>query len=301
MFKKLMYALAVVCLAGITPAWADQPSDQSQGMTKEQFMASLHFKTGKIKLPNGIATLDMPPSFRYLGPDDSERLLEDAWGNPPDDKPLGMIFPADVSPLSDEGWGVVITYQEDGHVKDDDANKINYNDLLKQMKEETADANEQRVKKGYPSMLLSGWAEQPHYDSATHKLYWALDLKTGNASVDTLNYKIRVLGRKGVLVLNAIAGMNQLPVIKTEMQNVIGFTDFTPGNRYADFNSSTDKVAEYGIAALVAGAVAAKVGLFAKLFALLIAAKKLVVVAFLAVVAGVRKLFGLKKKESPAD
>jgi uncharacterized membrane-anchored protein len=302
MLKKLLYLLAIA-MATIAPVWADDAGNAAsgKGMTKEQFLASLHFQNGKIDLPGGIATLDMPSNFRYLGPDDSERLLEDAWGNPPGEKPLGMIFPADISPLSDEGWGVVITYQEDGHVKDDDASSINYNDLLKQMKENMADANEQRIKQGYPSMLLAGWAEQPSYDAASHKLYWALDLKAGNASVDTLNYKIRVLGRKGVLVLNAVAGMNQLSTIKSEMQNVIGFADFTPGNRYADFNSNTDKVAEYGIAALVAGAVAAKVGLFAKLFALLLAAKKLVVVGFLALVAGVRKLLGMKAKENTAD
>ena len=164
-----------------------------------------------------------------------------------------------------------------------------------------AEADKERTSQGYPSLLLTGWAEPPHYDSGTHKLYWALNLKSGDATENTLNYKIRVLGRKGVLVLNAVAGMNQLPLIKGEMQKVIGFADFTPGNRYADFNSSTDKVAEYGVAALVAGAVAAKVGLFAKLFAVLIAAKKLVVVGFLALVAGVRKLLGLKKKESPAE
>jgi uncharacterized membrane-anchored protein len=299
MLKKLLCALAMACLAAIMPAQADDQGGQQ--MSKEQFLASLKFQTGKIDLPGGIATLDMPPSFRYLGPDDAEKLLVDAWSNPPGEKTLGMIFPADVSPLSDEGWGVVITYQEDGHVKDDDAKTINYDDLLKKMKESTADENDDRVKQGYPSLLLTGWAEAPSYDAAAHKLYWALDLHAGDAKEDTLNYNVRVLGRKGVLVLNAVAGMNQLPTIKTEMQNVIGFTDFTPGNRYADFNSSTDKVAEYGIAALVAGAVAAKLGLFAKLIALLIAAKKLVVVAVVAVVAGIRKLFGLKKSENTAD
>lgn len=302
MLKKLLYVLAIACLAGITPAWADGSGDSASGdgMTPEQFMATLHFQNGKVNLPNGVASLDMPPNFRFLGPDDAERLLE-AWGNPPGDKPLGMIFPADVSPFSDEGWGVVITYQEDGHVKDDDANKIDYNDLLKKMKEDAADENEERLKQGYPSMLLADWAEPPHYDAASHKLYWALNYKTGNAADNTLNYKIRVLGRKGVLVLNAVAGMSQLPTIKGEMQNVIGFTDFTPGNRYADFDSSTDKVAEYGIAALVVGAVAAKAGLFAKLIALLIAAKKLVVVGVIALVAGIRKLLGMKPKGSSAD
>ncbi len=299
MLKRLLYVLAIACLAAIPPAQADDQGGKH--MSKEQFLASLKFQTGKIDLPGGIATLDMPPTFRYLGPDDANRVLVDAWGNPPGEKTLGMIFPADVSPLSDEGWGVVITYQEDGHVKDDDAKTINYNDLLKDMKKGSADENEERMKQGYPSLLLTGWAEPPSYDSAAHKLYWALDLHAGDAKEDTLNYNIRVLGRKGVLVLNAVAGMPQLATVKTEMQNVIGFTEFTPGNRYADFNSSTDKVAEYGIAALVAGAVAAKLGLFAKLIALLIAAKKLVIVAFVALAAGIRKLLGMKKKESAVD
>ena len=81
-------------------------------------MASLKFQQGKITLPGGIATLDLPATFRYLDPADSARILVDAWGNPPGSKTLGMIFPADISPLAENGWGVVITYDEEGHIKD---------------------------------------------------------------------------------------------------------------------------------------------------------------------------------------
>ena len=301
MLKRLFHALvAAILIGGFSPAWADAQGGNQPKMTAEQFLASLNFQSGKIDLPGGIASLDLPPTFRYLNPADTNRVLVDAWGNPPGGTSLGMIVPADASLLSQEGWGVVITYQEDGHVNDDDASKTNYADLLKQMKEETADENKERVKQGYPSMLLANWAEDPHYDQSTHKLYWALDLETGDAQEHTLNYNIRVLGRKGVLVLNAIAGMHQLSSIKTEMQKVIAFTEFKPGNGYADFNSSTDKVAEYGIAALVAGGVAAKLGLFAKLFALLIAFKKAIVIGVIALIAAIKKLLGMKKKEEPA-
>ncbi len=299
MLKKVLYALAIAVMAGIMPAWADQGAGQQ--MSAEQFLASLKFQNGKINLPGGLATLDLPPTFRYLDPADSNKVLVDAWGNPPGGETLGMIFPADVSPLSPEGWGVVITYQEDGHVKDDDANTINYDSLLKQMKESSEEESKERIKEGYSSLLLAGWAEAPHYDSSAHKLYWALDLQPGDAKEHALNYNIRVLGRKGVLVLNAVSGMTQLSTIKGEMEKVIGFTEFTPGNRYSDFNSSTDKVAEYGIAALVAGAVAAKLGLFAKLIALLIAAKKAILIGLVAIAGGIRKLLGMKKKESTAD
>ncbi len=256
---------------------------------------------GKITLPGGIATLDLPDSFRYLSPEDSARLLTEGWGNPPSPPTLGMILPAGVNPLSPEGWGVVVTYDKDGHVKDDDASSIKYDELLKEMQEGVASRNEQRKKAGYAAMNLVGWAEAPSYDKASHKLYWAQQLHTEGASENGLNYNIRVLGREGVLVLNAVAGMTQIDKVKTEMKQVTAFADFTAGNRYADFNGSTDKVAEYGLAALVAGGAAAKLGLFGKLFALLLAFKKILILAGAALVSMVYKLLGREKKAAPVD
>jgi uncharacterized membrane-anchored protein len=157
-------------------------------------------------------------------------------------------------------------------------------------------SNPERKKQGYPAMTLVGWAETPHYDKASHKLYWAKELQSDDSPQHGLNYNIRVLGREGVLVLNAVAGLDQLGQIKTEMQKVTTATNFTAGNRYADFNGSTDKVAEYGIAALVAGGVAAKLGLFAKLFALLLAFKKLVVIGVAAAGSWIWKVFKRKPK-----
>jgi len=100
-----------------------------------------------------------------------------------------------------------------------------------------------------------------------------------------------VLGRGGYLSLNAVAAMSQLELIQRQMPEVLAMTEFDPGQRYGDFDASTDKVAAYGISALVAGAIAAKAGLFAKLFVLLLAFKKAVIVGCLAVAAAVRKLF----------
>jgi uncharacterized membrane-anchored protein len=164
------------------------------------------------------------------------------------------------------------------------------------MQEGTLAANAARKEQGYPAMTLIGWAEKPGYDKASHKLYWAKELKSEGASQSSLNYNIRVLGREGVLVLNAVAGMEQIAQIKSEMQHVNAFTEFTKGNRYADFDSKTDTVAEYGIAALVAGGVAAKLGFFGKLFALLLAFKKLIFIGLAAAGAGLFKLFGREKK-----
>ena len=100
---------------------------------------------------------------------------------------------------------MTIDYSEDGYVKDSDASKINYDDLLKKMQKGLAGENPERRKQGYPAITLVGWAAPPHYDAETHKLYWAKDLKFEGTDGDTLNYNIRMLGRKGVLELNAVA------------------------------------------------------------------------------------------------
>jgi len=288
--KKLIAAFLCLALPFMAPAHADAPP-----MTQDAFIASLKFEHGDIVLPGKIATLALPSTFRYLPPADAERVLVEAWGNPPGTATLGMILPADISPLSDQGWGVIVTYEKDGHVKDDDADSIKYDELLKDMKEGTLAANPARKEKGYPSMTLVGWAEPPSYDKASHKLYWARELRSEGARQSSLNYNIRVLGREGVLVLNAVAGMDQIAQVKAEMKHVTAFTEFTSGNRYADFDAKTDKVAEYGIAALVAGGVAAKLGLFGKLFALLLAFKKLIFVGVAAFGAGLFKLFRREK------
>jgi uncharacterized membrane-anchored protein len=293
MLKKI---LSVAIFAITTHAMAAGDSSPHQ-MSPEEFMAQLHFQTGKITLPDNLATLDMPPSFRYLPPADAKRLLTEGWGNPPDDKSLGMIVPADIDPMSKDGWAVDIEYDKDGHVKDDDANTIDYTKMLKDMQEGIADENPERKKQGYPELSLIGWAEQPTYDAQAHKLYWAKEIRFADTPENTLNYNVRVLGRKGVLILNAISSIKQIGQIKSEMKTVTAFTEFTPGNRYNDFDSSTDKVAEYGIAALVAGGVAAKLGLFGKLLAVLIAAKKIIFVAVAGAFGWIAKLFKGKRAE----
>jgi uncharacterized membrane-anchored protein len=255
---------------------APAAQDSSTDSAAAQFESSLHYKTGTINLPSGFATFALSDRFRFLEEQDAKRLLVQAWGNPPDavSNVLGMIVRSDAGPLDRDGWGVVVTYEKDGYVKDDDAAAIDYDKLLKEMQEASEEGNAQRRKQGYSTVQIAGWAERPFYDAAAHKLYWAKELRFSDAPESTLNYDIRVLGRHGVLSLNAVAGMRQLQTVKTDMQEVLGFTEFSAGHRYTEFNSSTDKVAAYGVAALVAGGVAAKMGLFAKLGILLLSLKK---------------------------
>ncbi len=295
----MLGATAVALFATLIPA----PARSQVRTTAEEFEAKLGYRSGRIDLNHGLATLDVPPSFRFIGPEGSARLLEQAWGNPPGSAEgvLGMLIPSSASPLSREGWGVVITFDDDGYVDDKGAESINYDKLLKQMQDAAEAENKERTRKGYPAVHLLGWAEPPSYNAETHKMYWAKELAFTDNEQHTLNYNVRVLGRRGVLVLTAVAGMRQLDAIKADMQQVLGFVDFNPGHRYADYVPGTDKLATYGVAALVAGGVAAKAGLFKVLLAGLLAAKKLVLAALVALGAAWKKLFSRRRKAEHAS
>lgn len=292
-FLKLTLLLLAGMLAS-TGAICAQDSTNKIPPKILKMVKDLKYQQGEIDLRGGLATLKVPPEFKFLGPDDTETVLVKLWGNPPPaEKPLGLLMPAGVTPLSSNCWVVTIRYSEDGYVKDSDAAKINYNDLLKQMQKAIEEANPERQKQHYPAITLVGWAAPPRYDAGTHKLYWAKDLRFSGEDGDTLNYAIRMLGRKGVLELNAIADLAQFSEIDHQTTNILGMVDFKEGNRYADFDPKMDKVATYGIAALVAGGVvvAAKAGLFKVFLVGLLAAKKFIIIGAIAVFAFIKKIF----------
>lgn len=297
--RKFVCALALAALA--FPAYAQEAAETNEGdAALQEFLAGLDYQTGLIEVADGVASLNVPESFRFLGPEDAQSVLEDLWGNPPDETVLGMIFPADVSPDEMESWGVIVTYEEDGYVDDGDAAEIDYDDLLAQMQSDTEDSNEFRRENGYAEVELVGWAAEPRYAPEEKKLYWAKDLRFGDAEQNTLNYDVRVLGRKGVLVMRAVAGMDQLPEIRSGMDDVMAFVDFNEGYRYSDFNPDIDEVAAYGIGALIAGKMAAKVGLLKGLTLFLAKFWKVIALAVVALFGFVKKMLTGKLGEEDA-
>lgn len=295
---RLLAAAAV----GILPARLAAQDSMPDSAAMAAFEATLGYTSGQVTLGDSLATLQVPAEWRFIGPEGSRRLLEDAWGNPEGsaDGVLGMLVPSAVSPLADSGWAVVITYDEDGYVNDEDAGSIDFAELLEDMQESTEAENKERVKEGYDRVTLVGWAETPTYDSASHKLYWAKELAFGGAPNHTLNYNVRVLGRRGVLVLNAVSGMPQLAMVKQDMQTVIGFVNFNEGHRYTDFVEGKDKVAAYGIAGIVAGTLAAKAGFFKVILAALVAAKKLLIAGAVALFVWLKRFFAGRGKAQKA-
>ena len=291
MSMGLLVAASLLCAAPFTAA-----AQEDEGMSAEQFVQSLHFRNGTIEVPEAKARFNLDGDFRYLDKADARRVLEDLWGNPPDEDVLGLIVPRSPGLTDEQSWAVVVTWSDDGYVSDEDASKIDYTQLLHDMQEQTREANPEREKAGYGSLQLIGWAVPPRYDAGNNKLYWAKELQFDGEANHSLNYDIRVLGRHGYLSLNAVSGMAELALVREGMEKLLPMAEFEPGARYADHNPKTDKVAAYGVATLIGGGLAAKAGLFAKLGLLLAKFWKLLLIGVVLLGGTVKKFFGGDRK-----
>lgn len=255
---------------------------------------AMKYETGTIELSNKVARLNVPASFKFINAEQSKYVLTELWGNPPRTDILGMLFPKEGGPLTDNSYAFVITYDELGYVKDDDADKINYDDLLKQMQKEETEENKARKAEGYGNIHMVGWAAKPFYDKNNKVLHWAKNLQFEGNDENTLNYEVRILGRKGVLSLNAVATLSQLDSVKKDIDKVLAMPAFNDGLAYKDFDSKTDNVAAWTIGGLVAGKVLVKAGLWAVIVKFLAASWKFILIGLVAAWAGIKKFFGKK-------
>ena len=73
-------------------------------------------------------------------------------------------------------------------------------------------------------------------------LYWAKEFKVSEQDENSLNYDIKLLGRKGVLTVSALASINQLDTINKNLNNVLSMVAFNAGSKYSDFDSKTDDI-----------------------------------------------------------
>ncbi len=257
----LICAAALLCLAaslsasqepktagpdkGAKEVQGEAPAQGSAETQDPQTPPELDFEKGKVKVGENLATLDLPDGFLYLQEKDARLVIEKAWGNPPAEGRIGLIIPPGEDVFAEKSWAIVVSWSEDGHVKDSDAADMDYNELLGQMQESTKEANKIRKEKGYPTMELVGWAERPHYDSVAKKLYWAKDLQFEGEDTRVLNYDIRILGRRGVLTLTAVADITDLVKVSKGCKGILDKVAFNKGHRYEDYQAG-DKVPAYG-------------------------------------------------------
>ncbi|KIP17618.1 MULTISPECIES: DUF2167 domain-containing protein [Burkholderia] len=244
-----------------------------------------------LKLTQGEAFVPAAEAGRYLR----------AMGNTVDESKLvGMVLPAD----PDADWISVVSFEPSGYIRDDDAKDWKPDELLASLKEGTEEGNASRKERGLPEFEVVGWAQPPAYDANKHRLVWSSIMRDKgalpNPVTDGANYRTLALGRDGYLSLTLVSSLDDLPKYKPSADDLLAHIDFKDGKRYADFNKSTDHVAEYGLAALIVGVGAKKLGLLAVIGAFVAKFFKVGLVALLGGGAALKRFFGRKPKAAAA-
>jgi len=240
-----------------------------------------------------IAEIKVPEGYRFAGADGTRKFLE-LTQNPPTGGELGVLIPERKGNEENIGfWFVIFEFNNIGYVKDADREKLDADNLLRGMQTNTEEGNKERARRGWPAYNIDGWFKPPFYDVSTKNLTWATrghSLENGKEE-KSVNYSVRILGRRGTVDVDLVLGPDAVSTVLPRFTEVLEGFSFKAGNSYAEFRPG-DKVAAYGLAALVAGgatAIALKTGLLAKFW-------KLIVLLFVSLAAMLKRAINYLKR-----
>jgi uncharacterized membrane-anchored protein len=246
------------------------------------------------------ATLKLPAGYFFVPKAEGGRILR-ALGNVVNEPTfVGLV----VGTHQNDQWIVVIQYIKDGYIKDDDAKNWNADELLKNLKGGVEQANKDRIARGFPELQVIGWVEPPGFDAPTHRLVWSVLGKDKDEPDNTekgINYNTYALGRDGYFSLNLLSGSQRIASEKAVAHELLADLSYNAGKRYEDFSATTDRIAEYGLLALVGGLAVKKLGLLALLAAVVLKFAKVILVGVAVLGAGVMRFFRRKPRNDSAD
>lgn len=292
-WSGLSLALLLAWCSGVFGA------DSASSSREEQFKAVREAAIkALVRGPTSIslrdqATLALPGHFGFIPRKEAAALMS-LMGNHTGDPFMGLIVPLQSESGAAVGqWLVSLQYDPAGYIKDDDAKHWDADKLLQALKDGTEASNADREREGIAPIMVTGWVQPPAYNADSRRLVWSAEVKRkeGADPDPTINYNTYVLGREGYISLNLVTSMSTVDQDKVAAGQLLSAVDFNSGKRYADFNSSTDKVAAYGLAALVAGVAAKKLGLLALFGAAILKFAKVIIIAVAAFGAAIARWF----------
>ncbi|MEO6079519.1 MAG: DUF2167 domain-containing protein [Steroidobacteraceae bacterium] len=288
--RSLLWTLGMLvlapCFAGDAPSNATAATPEERAYNKA--LESLHWVRGPttVDIP-GKSKLAIPQDYVFLDTANTDKYLE-LNQNLASGKDV-LVAPAGMQ------WAAYLSFEDDGYVKDND--KIDAAELLKALQEGTEQSNSERRRRGWPTLRIIDWAVPPAYNSSNKRLEWATLLESeGHRNV---NFSTKVLSRRGHTSVILVSSVETLNAARPELETLLGGYSFDAGESYAEWVPG-DKVAEYGLAALVLGgaaAIATKKGLWAVLAGFLATGWKFLVAGGVAAAAGLRKFLGRKSRD----
>jgi len=299
--RALLVALiAIAAMSAGTRAHAQASdsaaSEDSLTPAQREFrdkLRALHWVAGPTTVSvAGNSTLTVPDGYVFLDAANTSKF-EELNENVPSGKEV-MVAPRSLQ------WTAYLLFEDSGYVKDDE--KIDAPALLKVLQDGTERQNEERRRRGWRTLHVTGWAITPAYNTSTKRLEWATDLKADDG--EGVNFFTKILGRRGVTSVVLATSPERTTASVAELDKVLTGYQFTSGETYSSWRPG-DKVAEYGLAGLIVGgaaAAAAKTGLFKGLFKVILAGAAAlwkVILAGVAVVVGAFRSLFKRKSTTP--
>lgn len=277
---KRLHAITILVIVSFFPAAAPLQAQDNP-------LEALAWQIGPTDATIGtVATIHVPEGYVFLGAEDTRKLMELMENIPREHE---YVFAPD-----DLNWYAVFEFSEVGYVDDDET--IDAQSLLDTVTAGNEQGNIERQKRGWSTMTIMGWRFQPRYDKQSNLLEWALVAKEDASNSETINYNTRLLGRSGVMEVVLAADPKDLDAAVAAFKNAIGGFKFVSGQQYADYREG-DRVAEFGLAALIAGgaaAVATKKGFWAAIVTFFVAAKNFLIAIVIGAIVWVKSLFKRK-------
>ncbi|HLT31008.1 MAG TPA: DUF2167 domain-containing protein [Myxococcaceae bacterium] len=275
--------------SGSVLAQSADPADVPHGAAAGESQHEIAWIEGPDEVDVGVdlATLALPEGFAFAGPADARFILSQ-MGNQTHGGEMGLVVPTDES----QQWFIVFEWNGVGYVKDEEKDTLDPDAIFKSLKAADEEGNVWRRENGFPTMTLTHWFEAPHYDPETNHLVWATHYDVEDGS-KTVNYNVRMLARRGLMSVTLVEEPHLLEPAMPGARRIFEGLTFKTGSRYAEWKPG-DKVATYGLTALVAagaGAAAVKLGFFGVLMKFLGKAWKVVAVAVLGLAGAIGKFF----------
>ncbi|MEX1109425.1 MAG: DUF2167 domain-containing protein [Dongiaceae bacterium] len=293
--KRLVLALIVVFLT--SPNAIAQEGPDLEQMTEQQRMDELNamqwlYEPGTYELPLSHSTIELQKGQQVILGDTAARY---------DYLTGGLRSPeteAIVWNEADESM-TYFAFHAIGYVTEEDWERVDAAEFLKQMQDAQLQENTEREKVGIEPFYLSGWRQEPIFVPGEHTAYWATELT--NIMDRWVNAAALRLSRDGYHQIIWAGAGTEMTAAQSTLASVLSTHSYDEGHRYENVTVGDDKAGmSVGELAAATMGVDFNAGVLAAVLGVGFLFLKKGGVILVAVAAGIAALLGRSRKKRNA-
>ncbi len=265
------------------------PARASAAESIHDVLTSLPWSTKAVRLPDSGASYAPPPGTRIVVGGSAQRADQAINGDATSNTEGYLDYR--------NGDTLYLSYDKSGYVTADDFSKIDPDAMIADIKKSTEDANAERVQHGISPLHVDGWIAKPSFDAATETARFSTAAHD-DRGIKNINAVALRLGRNGYERFTLVTDPSEAARNDAQLATLTGAYAYPKGARFAD-HTSGDKLAGFGIAALVGTAAGVTIAKTVGFGAILLLIKKFAIV-LIVLVAGFfkrAKSFFVRRRE----